>query len=63
MIADIEEQAARRAGTGNQVLGPSAIRGQHPHDRPAHSKRSPAPLVHAMSAKIPPTYRSVVSRF
>jgi hypothetical protein len=53
MITNIEEKAAaRRANTGNQVLGPSAIRGQHPHSRPAHSKRSPAPFVHARSAAI-----------
>jgi hypothetical protein len=51
MITDIEEKAsARRANTGSQVLGPSAIRGQHPHGRPAHSKRSPAPFVHALRA-------------
>jgi REP element-mobilizing transposase RayT len=53
MITDIDKQAAaRRSRTGSQVLGPSAIRGQHPHDRPACSKRSPAPFVHAMSAKV-----------
>jgi hypothetical protein len=53
MITDIEEKAtAHRANTGSQVLGPSAICGQHPHSRPAHSKRSPASFVHALSAAI-----------
>ena len=53
MITEIEEQAAgRRSRTGSQPLGASAIRGQHPHDRPARSKRSPAPLVHTASARV-----------
>ena len=30
-------------------MGASAIRGQHPFDRPAKSKKSPAPLFHAAS--------------
>jgi hypothetical protein len=53
MIKEIEEQAAgRRSRTGSQPLGASAIRDQHPHDHPARSKRSPAPLVHAASARV-----------
>jgi hypothetical protein len=50
MIADIEAEAAlRRQRSGSQVLGASAVRGQHPFDRPARPKKSPAPLFHAAS--------------
>ena len=47
-----EETAARRSRTGSQPLGIAAILGQHPHDRPQRSKRSPAPLFHALSARV-----------
>jgi len=46
------EGRREESNTRSQVLGPAAIRGQHPHGRPAHSKRSPAPFVHALSAAI-----------
>ena len=53
MVAEIEAEAAvRRAQTGSQVLGVSAIRGQHPLDRPKRSKKSPAPLFHAASKAV-----------
>jgi REP element-mobilizing transposase RayT len=52
LIHEIEEAAAARFKAGSQPLGASAIRGQHPHDRPARPKRSPAPLFHAASAKM-----------
>ena len=52
LIHEIEEAAAARLKAGSQPLGASAIRGQHPHDRPASPKRSPAPLFHAASAKM-----------
>jgi hypothetical protein len=53
LIAEIEAEAAvRRQRTGNQVLGASAVRGQHPFDRPAKSKKSPAPLFHAASKAV-----------
>ena len=53
MIADIESEAAlRRQRTGNQVLGASAVRGQHPFDRPARPKKSPAPRFHAASTRV-----------
>jgi putative transposase len=53
LIHEIEEEAAvRRSRTGSQPLGAAAILGQHPHDRPIHSKRSPAPLFHALSATV-----------
>jgi len=53
LVADIESEAAvRREQTGSQVLGVSAVRGQHPLDRPKRSKKSPAPLFHAASKAV-----------
>jgi hypothetical protein len=53
LIREIDEEAAaRRSRTGSQPLGIAAILGQHPHDRPKRSKRSPAPLFHAVSARV-----------
>jgi hypothetical protein len=53
MIADTEAEAAlRRQHSGCQVLGASAVRGQHPFDRPARPKKSPAPLFHAVSKRV-----------
>jgi REP element-mobilizing transposase RayT len=50
LVAEIEsEAAARRQSTGRQVLGASAVRRQHPFDRPRKPKKSPAPLFHAAS--------------
>jgi REP element-mobilizing transposase RayT len=48
LVTALETEAAgRRARTGSQPLGASAVRGQHPHDRPRRLKKSPAPLFHA----------------
>jgi len=53
LVHEIEEEmATRRSRTGSQPLGVAAILGQHPHDRPKHSKRSPALLFHAVSATV-----------
>jgi hypothetical protein len=53
LIAEIEaEAAAHRQRTGSQVLGASAVCGQHPFDRPKKSKKSPAPLFHAASQAV-----------
>ena len=53
LVTDIETEAAiRREQTGSQVLGVSAVRGQHPLDRPKRSKKSPAPLFHAASKAV-----------
>ena len=53
LIAGLEAEAAvRRQSTGSQVLGASAVRGQHPLDRPKKSKKSPAPLFHAASQAV-----------
>ena len=53
LVAEIEaEAAARRQHTGSQVLGASAVLGQHPFARPKKSKKSPAPLFHAVSKAV-----------
>jgi hypothetical protein len=53
MIADIEAEAAlRRQRSGSQVLGASAVRGQHPFDHPERPKKSPAPLFHVVSKRV-----------
>ncbi|HEY0553942.1 MAG TPA: transposase [Thermoanaerobaculia bacterium] len=53
LIHEIEEEAAvRRSSTGRQPLGAAAILRQRPHDRPKNTKRSPAPLFHAMTARV-----------
>ena len=53
LIAEIEAEAAvHRQRTGSQVLGASAVRGQHPFDRPKKSKKSPAPWFHAASKAV-----------
>ena len=45
-----EETAAHLSRSGKQPLGIAAILSRHPHHRPQHQKRSPAPLFHAISA-------------
>jgi putative transposase len=51
LIQEIQEETASRLSrTGRPPLGPEAILRQHPHDRPKHPKRSPAPQFHAASA-------------
>jgi REP element-mobilizing transposase RayT len=53
LIGQIETEAAnRRAETGAEPLGVAAILGQHPHHRPRHLKKSPAPLFHAISQTV-----------
>ena len=53
LIDQIETEAAtRRAKTGGEPLGVAAILGQHPHHRPRHLKKSPAPLFHAISQTV-----------
>jgi putative transposase len=53
LVQEIEEETAvHRSNTGSQPLGAAAILGQHPHDRPKNPKRSPAPLFHAVSARV-----------
>ncbi len=53
VVTQIEtEAAARRARTGSQPLGVAAILGKHPHHRPTHLKKSPAPLFHAFRQSV-----------
>jgi hypothetical protein len=48
LVEELEQAAATaRAQRGFEVLGAEAILRQNPHARPARTKRSPAPLVHA----------------
>jgi hypothetical protein len=52
LIVDIEgEAAARHRAEGGKPLGVAGVLRQDPHDRPANSARSPAPLVHAASKR------------
>jgi hypothetical protein len=51
LIHEIEEETtAHLSRTGSQPLGAATILSKHPHHRPRHQKRSPAPLFHAFSA-------------
>ena len=45
-------EGSGRQRTGIQILGASAVRGQHPVDRPKKSKKSPAPLFHTASQAV-----------
>jgi hypothetical protein len=42
----------RRQRAARPVLGKRAILAQHPHEKPLHSDRSPAPMVHAATKAI-----------
>jgi hypothetical protein len=64
MVTDIEQEAAaKRERTGSQVLGVAAVLGQHPFDRPARPKRSPAPLFHAATKLARDELYAAYSRF
>ncbi len=53
MVEDIDARSARRVVlNGKAPLGAEAIRKQHPHTRPEHTKKSPAPAVHAASKAV-----------
>ena len=53
IVEDVDAKTARRVVlNGGAPLGAAAIRKQHPHDRPDHSKKSPAPSVHAATKAI-----------
>jgi REP element-mobilizing transposase RayT len=58
-----EEAAARRAATGITPPGPDAIRRQQPHERPVESKKSPAPLVHAVTKRVRDDLRAAYYAF
>jgi REP element-mobilizing transposase RayT len=64
LIREIEtEAAASRERSGLPPLGAAAIRKQHPHDCPAETKKSPAPLFHAFSQKVHKELRDAYHRF
>lgn len=46
------EQRCRIARGNKKPLGVRAIKAQDPHDRPRHSKRSPAPFAHASTIQV-----------
>jgi hypothetical protein len=48
---------ARIADTGKQPLGIERVLSMHPHSKPQASKRSPAPLCHAVSQEARTQYR------
>jgi REP element-mobilizing transposase RayT len=51
-LVDRVIEDGRRQRDGRPVLGRKAILEQHPHDKPLHSDRSPAPPVHAATREI-----------
>ncbi len=53
IVDDVDAQAARRVVlNGKTPPGPEAIRKQGPHKIPEHTKKSPAPAVHATSKAV-----------
>lgn len=48
----IEEAQVRRKETGIAPLGPAGVLAQNPFSQPMKTKKSPAPLVHAISKKV-----------
>ena len=53
LVEKIESAAAKvREETRIQPLDANEIRAQHPHHRPARSKKSPAPLFHAFRRRV-----------
>jgi len=64
IIKDIEEETRERhEKNGTRPLGAEAVLAQDPHDRPQHSKHSPAPLCHAASEAVRKTYRQAYRAF
>jgi len=57
----VAEHTQRRAGS--KVLGKRKILDQHPHDRPKHSKRSPAPRFHAVNPAVRKALEAAYRRF
>jgi REP element-mobilizing transposase RayT len=64
LVAEIE-QDFDTAGTlnGPSILGPEAVIAQDPHDRPRRSKKSPAPLVHAVTKAVRNAFRDAYRAF
>ncbi|QQR74400.1 MAG: transposase [Holophagales bacterium] len=52
LVAEVEAEARRLQREHGEPLGRDRVQRQHPHQRPARSKRSPAPWVHAASRAV-----------
>jgi hypothetical protein len=53
VVSEIEQETARRRmETGRVPPGADVIRRQNPHEQPQISKKSPAPLFHAVSERV-----------
>jgi len=64
LVASIEAATrAERAQSGKSCIGREAILAQHPHDGPASSNTSPAPLVHASSKQVRMAFRQAYAAF
>jgi REP element-mobilizing transposase RayT len=64
LIGSIEEGAeAERRATDRRPLGADAVYHQHPHSLPEESKRSPAPLIHAVSREVREKFRAAYREF
>jgi hypothetical protein len=64
LVTGIEEEARiERAATKREPLGVALILRQHPHQRPAKSKRSRAPAVHAATRAVRRTLRNAFREF
>ncbi len=64
LVKGIEaETDERRKASGRPPMGVKAILNQQPHDRPARSRRSPAPRFHARSGLVRKTLERAYLRF
>jgi hypothetical protein len=64
ILREIETEArALRKQTGKVPPGPTFLRRQDPHDRPLSTKKSPAPLFHAVSRRVHQELRDAYRRF
>jgi len=52
LLRKIRQEVRERRKKGIRCLGREAILRQNPHDRPKRSKRSPAPIVHAVAKHV-----------
>ena len=64
LVAEVEEETRQRyEDEGGRPLGVPAVLAQDPLDRPAASKRSPAPMCHASTAPIRSAFRAAYRTF
>ena len=62
-LVDRVIEEGRRLRDGRPVLGKKTVLAQHPHDKPLHSDRSPAPAVHAATKAIRVMLRAAYWQF